>query len=77
MQIQKKTLAIFISALAILGIGAGYFMVQNTPSSGNTVVLTTTLGEITIELDEAMPITAGNFKTLVQKGFYDGVIFHH
>ena len=23
-----------------------------------------------------MPITAGNFETLVKKGFYDGVIFH-
>lgn len=44
---------------------------------GTTVIFDTTMGEITIELfDETMPITAGNFKKLVQEGFYDGVIFH-
>ena len=41
------------------------------------VVLETTEGKITIELfDDTMPITAGNFKKLVEEGFYDGVIFH-
>ena len=34
------------------------------------------MGNITIALDPAMPVTAGNFETLVKKGFYDGVIFH-
>ena len=34
------------------------------------------MGNITIALDPAMPVTAGNFETLVQKGFYNGVIFH-
>lgn len=40
------------------------------------VRLETTAGNITIELAPDMPITAGNFETLAQKGFYDGVIFH-
>ncbi len=44
--------------------------------SGKNVRLETTMGNITIALDPEMPITAGNFETLVQKGFYDGVIFH-
>ena len=43
---------------------------------GNIVVLKTNLGEVKIELDENMPITAGNFKKLTSEGFYDGVIFH-
>jgi len=48
-----------------------------TPAlSGREVLLETTMGNITIALDPAMPITAGNFETLVKKGFYDGVIFH-
>jgi len=34
------------------------------------------MGNITIALDPAMPVTAGNFVTLVQKGYYNGVIFH-
>jgi peptidylprolyl isomerase len=44
--------------------------------SGRKVLLETTMGNITIALDPAMPITAGNFETLVKKGFYDGTIFH-
>lgn len=38
--------------------------------------LETSMGNITIALDPAMPVTAGNFETLIQKGFYNGVIFH-
>jgi peptidylprolyl isomerase len=44
--------------------------------SGKNVLLETSMGNITIALDPAMPITAGNFETLVQKGYYNGVIFH-
>jgi len=40
------------------------------------VLLETTMGNIVIELYDDMPITAGNFKKLVEEGFYDGVIFH-
>ncbi|MBP6881717.1 MAG: peptidylprolyl isomerase [Candidatus Pacebacteria bacterium] len=40
-------------------------------------VLNTNKGTIEIELFEnMMPITAGNFKKLVQEGFYDGTKFH-
>ncbi|WNY24481.1 peptidylprolyl isomerase [Methanolapillus millepedarum] len=42
----------------------------------NTVLLETTLGNIKIKLYDNMPITAGNFKKLVNQGFYNGVIFH-
>jgi peptidylprolyl isomerase len=38
--------------------------------------LETSMGNITIALDPAMPITAGNFETLVEKDYYNGVIFH-
>jgi len=44
--------------------------------SWKKVRLETNMGNITIALDPAMPVTAGNFETLVQKGFYNGVIFH-
>jgi peptidylprolyl isomerase len=41
------------------------------------VLLETTMGDVTIELfDETMPITAGNFRKLVEEGFYNGTIFH-
>ncbi len=40
-------------------------------------VLETNKGKITVELfEKEMPITAGNFRKLVEQGFYNGVIFH-
>lgn len=34
------------------------------------------MGTITIALAADMPVTSGNFETLVKKGYYDGIIFH-
>lgn len=42
-----------------------------------SITLETTMGDIKIELFEKdMPVTAGNFRKLVESGFYDGIIFH-
>jgi len=49
---------------------------KNEPLPGTHVTMETTHGTIEIELFEDMPVTAGNFASLVKKGFYDGVIFH-
>ncbi|MCA1684652.1 MAG: peptidyl-prolyl cis-trans isomerase [Planctomycetia bacterium] len=41
------------------------------------VVLDTTLGAITIELDQARaPVTVDNFLKYVDSGFYDNLVFH-
>lgn len=40
------------------------------------VVIVTNLGEIEVEFYEENPITAANFLTLAQGGFYDNTIFH-
>ena len=47
-------------------------------TAGNrTVVMETNKGSITIELfTRDMPITAGNFLTLAEQGYYDGIKFH-
>jgi len=47
-----------------------------TAPEGKLVKLETNMGAIKIVLAPDMPITAGNFETLVQKGYYNGVIFH-
>ncbi len=45
-------------------------------SETTKVKLETNYGNITLELYSDMPITSGNFKKLVESGFYNGVIFH-
>jgi len=40
------------------------------------VLLQTSMGNITIQLRDDMPITAANFKNLVDAGIYDGTLFH-
>jgi peptidylprolyl isomerase len=52
--------------------------IEPTEETMNPIaVLETNQGTIKIELFmDTMPETAGNFKKLVEQGFYDGVIFH-
>ena len=49
-------------------------MVKKTETT--RVKLETNYGNITINLYSDMPVTSGNFKKLVESGFYDKVIFH-
>ena len=54
------------------------FAKENTMSDTQTKVkLTTTLGEVIIQLNtEKAPVSAENFLTYVKEGFYNGTIFH-
>ncbi len=45
-------------------------------SNGVKVLLRTIMGDITIQLRNDMPVTTGNFKNLVEKGTFNGTIFH-
>lgn len=52
---------------------------ENVLQSGQAyrVILTTTAGDIIVELDTInTPITANNFVYLTQQGFYDNTVFH-
>lgn len=50
---------------------------EKTIDAKDTAVLKTTKGDIKIKLFlKEAPITAGNFKDLVNRGFYNGVVFH-
>jgi len=72
---MKKELGIFI--IVVFLVIAIFGLTQMNKEIGNTrVKLETTQGDIIIKLYSDMPITAGNFKKLVEEGFYDGVIFH-
>src|SRR3989338_7483396 len=70
---MKKVIATFIIILIILITGI-ILMVKKTETT--RVKLETNYGNITINLYSDMPVTSGNFKKLVESGFYDKVIFH-
>ena len=61
-------MSLFTTLLAIQACAKG---------SNPMVVIQTNLGSMTVELyEDKAPITAGNFLKLVDKKFYDGIIFH-
>jgi peptidylprolyl isomerase len=62
-------------SILLLAVAAGSAFAAGEDSA-TKVLLKTSMGEITIQLNDDMPITTGNFKSLVEKGFYNGVIFH-
>ena len=76
----KSKVALLITL--ILGLQMGFsFLIFQVQSSDNVsdeliVILETSMGNITIQLREDMPITVGNFKNLLQQGVYDNTIFH-
>ena len=73
---MKKSVIFIIAVIIIIGIVGKINMDKNSGSEAQ-VKLETTQGDIIIQLyEKEMPITAGNFKKLVEQGFYDGIIFH-
>ena len=63
----------FFAALLSLAMGAGSAQAADIPM----VILNTTHGDITLELDPARaPETSANFLRYVEEGFYDGTLFH-
>lgn len=70
---ENKT-KIFIIGIILVILIAGYNFLPNDKMT--RIKLETNHGDIIINLYSDMPITTGNFKNLVEKGTYDGVIFH-
>jgi len=73
---SRRSVLVLALALPLLCLAPSDARAQSAGAKP-VVVLTTTLGEIEIELDEAKaPITVKNFLAYVDEGFYDGTIFH-
>jgi cyclophilin family peptidyl-prolyl cis-trans isomerase len=73
------TSLILVSLVAVgLGAGLSLSMASGTGAEDRpVVVLDTSEGQITLELDPAKaPITVANFLKYVDSGFYDNLIFH-
>ena len=78
---KNKIAIVIIFFLVFVAIMIVYSFVGNNNSNTNDiltndVLLRTDKGDIIVRLYDDMPITAGNFKKLVEQGVYDGTIFH-
>ncbi|NYT02332.1 MAG: peptidylprolyl isomerase [Methanosarcinales archaeon] len=67
---------IYLLVLLLLVCSLGCINRPEGSSGGTRVLLQTSMGEITLQLHGDMPVTTGNFQSLVEKGFYDGTTFH-
>lgn len=76
---MKYYILLTLSILALL-VGQTKPMENNklTEKAKNTIVVfETTMGTMKAELfDQRAPLTTDNFKTLINKEFYNGIIFH-
>lgn len=73
MKTNTKTFIALIIAVLVIGT---YFIMANKGNGNTKVEFKTTEGTFVVEMYNDMPITAGNFVELAEKGFYNGVIFH-
>ncbi len=71
-----KTAAVTFVLVCLTVLG-GIVSAQETPAANPRVALETSKGTIVVELDAAKaPLSAANFLTYVDEGFFDGTIFH-
>jgi len=84
---SKKIILIVALLAVVVTIIVGYNMLgnnnpnENVPNGNNTssqmkILFETSMGDITIQLRDDMPITTENFKNLTLNGVYDSTIFH-
>lgn len=73
---RRKMIALAVIVLIVTSLVVLYYFGNRPASEPNKVLLRTTMGDITIQLYDDMPITTGNFRDLVKRGVYDGTIFH-
>ncbi len=83
--LRNRAIAVVVIVVIATSLGVVYYFNRSSGTSQpnespsvepNKALLQTSMGNITIQLYEDMPITTGNFRDLVKRGVYDGTIFH-
>ncbi len=77
--VSVRLAAVLAAVLLAAGSGPAIAQSSETPMKKEkpVVVLNTSLGDITVELDaEKAPVTVENFLKYVDDGHYDGTVFH-
>lgn len=73
---SRKPILIIGVLVAAISIAIFAYVIGASGPSKKRVLLSTSMGDMVIQLRDDMPTTTGNFKNLVQQGKYDGTIFH-
>jgi len=71
-----KTATLIIIVIIVVAALATYFLINRSDAEPGKILLRTSMGNITLQFYDDMPITTGNFKYHVKRGTYDGTIFH-
>src|SRR5271168_4132766 len=75
--LKPTCLAVFVAVLALASACKGATDGLPVRNTGHYAIIDTERGTIVVELYPAVaPKTVGNFETLVNKGFYNGLTFH-
>jgi peptidyl-prolyl cis-trans isomerase A (cyclophilin A) len=75
--VKRTTFLRIVTAFAIAASFAWAKPALAADADAPVVILTTSLGEIDIQLDpKSAPVSTANFLAYVNKKFYDGTIFH-
>jgi len=74
---RRRVIALIAVVAVVVALVLLYQFGRPSPEPElNKVLLRTSMGDITIQLYDDMPITTGNFRNLVKRGVYDNTIFH-
>ncbi len=77
MQVLFSKTVRFLAAGGLLALVAAAAPAQDKPAAGAKVLLATSAGDITLQLDaEKAPKSVANFLDYVKSGHYDGTVFH-
>jgi len=72
-----KAIYIFLVFALVALSGCAKNNITGEDTMDTKIMLETSMGNIKIQLfDDKVPVTAGNFKKLVEDGYYNGIIFH-
>lgn len=75
---SKSKIPLIIGVVAVVAviIAAAFILTNDNEEKQTYAVMHTNMGDIEILLYDDTPITSGNFESLVEKGFYNGITFH-
>src|SRR5262245_50643420 len=74
---RRSIMKLFASAVGLFAMLAAFAGPAAAQAKNPVVVISTSLGDITVELDAAKaPLSVENFLTYVKAGHYNGTIFH-